>query len=32
MFEMDGVEEETAKKALNLAAYKLPVKCIFVSK
>ena len=32
MFEMDGVEEEVAKKAMNLAAYKLPVKCRYVKK
>jgi len=27
MFEIAGVDEETAKRALQLAAYKLPVKC-----
>ena len=27
MFEMDGVEEDVAKEAMRLAAYKLPVKC-----
>ena len=27
MFEIDGVDEETAKEALRLAAMKLPVKC-----
>lgn len=32
MFEVAGVDEATAKKALGLAAYKLPVKCKFVSK
>lgn len=32
MFEMGGISEEMAKKAINLAAYKLPVKCKFVSK
>ncbi|MCG2695450.1 50S ribosomal protein L16 [Candidatus Parcubacteria bacterium] len=32
LFEMEGVSEEVAKKAMNLAAYKLPVKCKFVSK
>ena len=32
MFEMDGVPEENAKEAMNLAAYKLPVKCKFVKK
>lgn len=32
MFEMDGVDEELAKKAMELAAYKLPVKCRFITK
>lgn len=32
MFEMSGVEEEMAKKAMELAAYKLPVKCKFITK
>lgn len=32
MFEMDGVDESVAKKALHLAAYKLPMKCTFVKK
>lgn len=32
MFEMEGVAEDIAKKAMNLAAYKLPVKCKFVLK
>src|SRR6056297_1421564 len=32
MFEVAGIDEATAKKALDLAAYKLPVKCKFVSK
>lgn len=32
MFEMDGVSEEMAKEAMRLAAYKLPVKCKFVTK
>ena len=32
MFEMDGIPEETAKEAMDLAAYKLPVKCKFVKK
>ncbi len=27
MFEIGGVEKDVAKKALELAAYKLPVKC-----
>ena len=30
MFEMDGVDLETAKQALKLAAYKLPVRTVFV--
>ncbi|SRR6056297_1481962 len=32
MFEMDGISEALAKEAMNLAAYKLPVKCKFVIK
>ncbi len=32
MFEMEGLDLETAKKVMELAAYKLPVKCQFVSK
>ncbi|HMB65492.1 MAG TPA: 50S ribosomal protein L16 [Patescibacteria group bacterium] len=32
MFEVDGLPRETAERALHLAAYKLPVKCKFVSK
>jgi large subunit ribosomal protein L16 len=32
LFEMDGVPVEMAKEAMNLAAYKLPVKCKFVTK
>ena len=32
MFEMDGLEQEIAKKAMELAAYKLPVKCRFITK
>lgn len=32
MFEVDGLTRETAQEALNLAAYKLPVKCRFVSR
>ena len=32
MFEMEGVDKETAKKAMELAAYKLPVKCQFITK
>jgi large subunit ribosomal protein L16 len=30
MFEIDGVTEELARKALKMAAYKLPVKTKFV--
>lgn len=30
MFELEGVDEETARRALELAAAKLPVKCQFV--
>lgn len=32
MFEMEGVTPEVAKQAMELAAYKLPVKCQFVRK
>lgn len=32
IFEMDGVTEEQAKEAMNLAAYKLPVKTKFIVK
>ena len=32
MFEMDGVKEEMAKKAMELAAYKLNVKTKFIVK
>lgn len=32
LFEMDGVTREMAKEAMELAAYKLPIKCRFVSK
>lgn len=32
MFELEGVDAKIAKEALELAAYKLPVKCKFVSK
>jgi len=32
IFEMDGVDLKMAKEAMELAAYKLPVKCRFVSK
>lgn len=32
MYELDGLSEDVAKTALELAAYKLPVKCKFVKK
>jgi large subunit ribosomal protein L16 len=32
MFEMSGVDEKTARHAMNLASYKLPVKTAFVLK
>lgn len=32
MFEMDGVDEETAREAMRLAAMKLPIKTKFVMK
>ena len=32
MFEIAGVDEETAREAMRLAANKLPIKCKFVSK
>jgi len=32
MFEIDGVDRETAKKALELAAAKLPIKTRFVAR
>ena len=32
MFEIDGVDEETAREALRLASHKLPIKCKFVKK
>ena len=32
LFEIAGVPEDTAKEALRLAMYKLPVKCKIVSK
>lgn len=31
LFEMEGIEEAQAKEAMKLAAYKLPVKCRFIS-
>jgi large subunit ribosomal protein L16 len=30
MFELEGVDEETAERAMQLAAAKLPIKCRFV--
>ena len=32
MFELDGVDEATAREALRLASHKLPIKCKFVMK
>lgn len=32
MFEMGGISTEKAKEAMELAAYKLPVKCKFITK
>ena len=32
MFELSGVDEETAREAMRLAAMKLPVKCKFVTR
>ncbi|MFA5155360.1 MAG: 50S ribosomal protein L16 [Patescibacteria group bacterium] len=32
MFEMEGLNRETAKRAMELAGHKLPVKCQFISK
>lgn len=32
MFEMEGIPEDMARKAMELAAYKLPVKCKFIKK
>jgi large subunit ribosomal protein L16 len=32
LFEMDGVEEETAKEAFRLASHKLPIKTKFVER
>lgn len=32
MFELEGVSEEAAREAMGLAAYKMPVKCKFISK
>jgi len=32
MFEIEGIDEQRAREAMNLAAYKLPVKCQFVGR
>ena len=32
LFEMEGIDKETAKKAMESAAHKLPVQCKFISK
>jgi large subunit ribosomal protein L16 len=32
MFELAGVDEETAREAMRLAAHKLPLKCRFVKR
>ena len=32
LFEMDGIDEATAREALRLAGHKLPVKTIFIKK
>ena len=32
MFEISGIDKETAQEAMRLAANKLPIKCKFVSK
>ncbi len=32
MFEMEGVDEKTAREAMTLASHKLPVKCKVVTK
>lgn len=32
LFEMDGVKEDVARQAMQLAAYKLPVKTRFISR
>lgn len=31
LFEMEGIETSVAKEAMELAAYKLPVKCKFIN-
>jgi len=32
MFEIQGVSEETAREAMRLASYKLPLKCKFIKR
>jgi len=32
MFEMAGIPEPTAREAMKMAAYKLPVKCKYIKK
>ena len=32
LFEMNGVDEATAREALRLASHKLPIKCKFIKK
>jgi len=32
LFEMGGVDEETAREALRLAGHKLPIRCKFIKK
>ena len=32
MFEMEGITSEQAREAMEMAAYKLPVKCKFIAK
>lgn len=32
LFELEGVKEDVAKRAIELAMYKLPVKCKFVKR
>ena len=32
MFEMNGVDEATAKEAMRLAMFKMPIKCKFMTK
>lgn len=32
LFEMEGIDEKSAKQAMQLAAHKLPVKCKFIAR